>query len=120
MEPRSTSRERQANFKLSLEASFVSCSPAKRSLGKVLRTSSALLKALAVAASKSVLVTSATRFIGRRVVPAVLKWRNHCHVGMFSRDELKQSEMQSEFTDERLVVGLLTARFRAEPPFEVS
>lgn len=84
------------------------------------RALSALLKALAAAASKFALVASATGSFGRRVVPAVPKCHNHCRVRMFSRDESKQSEMQFGCTDKRLVVGLLTARLRAEPPFEVS
>jgi UDP-N-acetylglucosamine 4,6-dehydratase len=73
------------------------------------------------------LVTGATVSFGRRVIPTVLKRHNHRRVGLFSRDELKQFEMQSEFTDERFVVGLLItlaetemARLRADLRFEVS
>lgn len=52
--------------------------------------------------NKCVLITGGTGSFGRACVAELLRTHNPRRLVIFSRDELKQSEMQSELTDKRL------------------
>jgi UDP-N-acetylglucosamine 4,6-dehydratase/5-epimerase len=51
---------------------------------------------------KSILITGGTGSFGRRMVATLLERFNPRRVIVYSRDELKQFDMQQEFTDERM------------------
>ncbi|HEX5126223.1 MAG TPA: UDP-N-acetylglucosamine 4,6-dehydratase (inverting) [Rhodocyclaceae bacterium] len=51
---------------------------------------------------KSILITGGTGSFGRRFVKTVLEQYNPRRIVVYSRDELKQYEMQQEFTDDRM------------------
>jgi len=51
---------------------------------------------------KSILITGGTGSFGRRMVATLLTRFNPRRVIVYSRDELKQFDMQQEFTDERM------------------
>lgn len=51
---------------------------------------------------KSILITGGTGSFGRQFVRTVLEQHNPRRVVVYSRDELKQFEMQQEFRDERM------------------
>lgn len=51
---------------------------------------------------KSILITGGTGSFGRKMVATLLAQHNPRRVIVYSRDELKQFDMQQEFTDERM------------------
>ena len=51
---------------------------------------------------KSILVTGGTGSLGKHLIATLLKDSKASRVAVFSRDELKQSQMQKEFNDDRL------------------
>lgn len=55
-----------------------------------------------ILSGESVLVTGGTGSFGKRFIKTILKEQNPARVIVFSRDELKQFEMASEITDERI------------------
>ena len=52
--------------------------------------------------NKSVLITGGTGSFGRQYVRTILERYDPKRIVIFSRDELKQFEMQQDFPDERI------------------